>query len=127
MHDVIGRTLTVANDPRLIGQSKYVIVVIGTPVDEHLNPTYHAMRRFFTQQIFPSLSDNQCLILRSTVFPGTTTRLGELVTQAGKRVRVAFCPERVAEGKAMHELTELPQIVSGCDPEAKGNGCRVVW
>jgi UDP-N-acetyl-D-mannosaminuronic acid dehydrogenase len=119
LRDVIGRTLSVANDPRLIGQSKYVIVVIGTPVDEHLNPTFHAMRRFFTQQILPSLSDDQCLILRSTVFPGTTMRLGELVAQAGRRVRVAFCPERVAEGKAMHELTELPQIVSGCDPDAE--------
>jgi UDP-N-acetyl-D-mannosaminuronic acid dehydrogenase len=119
LRDVIGRTLSVANDPQLIGQSKYVIVVIGTPVDEHLNPTFHAMRRFFTQEILPSVSDDQCLILRSTVFPGTTMRLGELVAQAGRRVRVAFCPERVAEGKAMHELTELPQIVSGCDPEAE--------
>jgi UDP-N-acetyl-D-mannosaminuronic acid dehydrogenase len=119
LRDVIGRTLSVANDPRLIGQSRHVIVVIGTPVDEHLNPTYHAMRRFFVRQILPELKDGQCLILRSTVFPGTTTRLGELVAQSGRQVRVAFCPERVAEGKAMHELTELPQIVSGCDPEAE--------
>ena len=31
----------------------------------------------------------------------------------GKKLDVAFCPERIAEGKAMTELYELPQIVSG--------------
>ncbi|MGH3040226.1 MAG: UDP binding domain-containing protein, partial [Gaiellaceae bacterium] len=30
----------------------------------------------------------------------------------------AFCPERIAEGQAMRELRELPQIVSGRTPRA---------
>ena len=54
LRDVIGRTLSVANDPRLIGQSKYVIVVIGTPVDEHLNPTYHACAGFSPSRSSPA-------------------------------------------------------------------------
>jgi UDP-N-acetyl-D-mannosaminuronic acid dehydrogenase len=33
-------------------------------------------------------------------------------------LQIAFCPERVAQGKAIEELTELPQIVSGCDQRA---------
>ena len=37
----------VANDPTLVSRARHVIVVIGTPVDEHLNPTFHTMRRFF--------------------------------------------------------------------------------
>src|SRR5262249_723140 len=41
---VIGRRLEVANDPALVSQSRAVIVITGTPVDEHLNPTFHAMR-----------------------------------------------------------------------------------
>ena len=31
-------------------------------------------------------------------------------------VDVAFCPERIAEGKAMEELFTLPQIVVRPDP-----------
>jgi len=31
---------------------------------------------------------------------------------------VAYCPERIAQGYAIRELDELPQIVSGCTPEA---------
>ncbi len=119
LRDVIGRNLVVANDRSLIPKAKYVIIVIGTPVDEHLNPTFHSMHRVFVQQMLPLLVDGQCVILRSTVYPGTTSKLADLVAESGRDVRVAFCPERVAEGKAMHELTEFPQIVSGCDPTAE--------
>jgi UDP-N-acetyl-D-mannosaminuronic acid dehydrogenase len=117
LRTVIGRTLTVANDPTLVGRARFVVVVIGTPVDAHLNPTFHMMRRFLSS-IVPHLVDGQCLILRSTVYPGTTSRVRELIAASTKNVHVAFCPERVAEGRAMIELAELPQIVSGYDPEA---------
>ena len=114
---VIGKTLHVANDPTLVGKARNVVVVIGTPVDEHLNPTFHTIRRFFAETL-PLLVDGQCLILRSTVYPGTTEKVRAMVAASGKRLHVAFCPERVAQGKAMEELSELPQIVSGCDETA---------
>jgi UDP-N-acetyl-D-mannosaminuronic acid dehydrogenase len=114
---VIGRTLEVTAEPDVVSQSRAVVVVIGTPVDEHLNPTFHTIRRFF-QRIIPYLRDGQCVVLRSTVYPGTTEKVAQLIAQSGKQVRVAFCPERVAEGKAMEELVSLPQIVSGMDDEA---------
>ena len=94
-----------------------MVVVIGTPVDEHLNPTFHSMRKFFAATL-PRMVDGQCLILRSTVFPGTTEKVRDMVAATGKRLHVAFCPERVAQGKAIEELTALPQIVSGCDETA---------
>lgn len=118
LREVIGKTLDVADDPTLVERSEFVIVVIGTPVDEHLNPTFHTIRRSF-QKIIPHLRNGQCLVLRSTVYPGTTEKIHAMIRKAGLDVRVAFCPERVAEGKAMEELTELPQIVSGVDPEAE--------
>ena len=117
LREVLGRTLHVANDASLVSRSLFVVVVIGTPVDEHLNPKFHTIRRFF-QGLLPYLRDGQCIVLRSTVYPGTTMKVHELITSLGRDVHVAFCPERVAEGKAMEELTELPQIVSGTDPKA---------
>lgn len=117
LREVIGRSLHVANDPELVSRSQFVVVVIGTPVDEHLNPKFNTIRRFF-QGILPYLRDGQCIVLRSTVYPGTTMKVDELIASLGRDVHVAFCPERVAEGKAMEELTELPQIVSGTDAKA---------
>ena len=110
--EVIGRNLEVGTDPQLVTRSRDVVVVIGTPVDEHLNPTFHTMRRFFVNLV-PHLIDGQTVILRSTVAPGTTAKIHALLATTGLDLRVAFCPERVAEGHALEEFATLPQIVSG--------------
>lgn len=118
LREVVGRSLVLDDQPEMVSRSRFVVVVIGTPVDEHLNPTFHTMRRFF-EGLLPHLRDGQCVVLRSTVYPGTSAKVGQMVAATGKDVAVAFCPERVAEGKAMEELVVLPQIVSGCDERAE--------
>jgi UDP-N-acetyl-D-mannosaminuronic acid dehydrogenase len=35
------------------------------------------------------------------------------LAERGRHIDVAFCPERIAEGRAMSELFSLPQLVSG--------------
>ena len=115
--EVINKNLIVDDDPTLISRSRIVVVIIGTPVDEHLNPTFHKIHRFFVSMM-PYFVDGQCIILRSTVYPGTTEKVDALVRASGRRIHVAFCPERIAQGCAMRELVELPQIVAGCDDEA---------
>jgi UDP-N-acetyl-D-mannosaminuronic acid dehydrogenase len=37
----------------------------------------------------------------------------ELLRRNDKKTRVSFCPERIAEGKAMEELSCLPQVIAG--------------
>jgi UDP-N-acetyl-D-mannosaminuronic acid dehydrogenase len=97
--------------PEVVGTAEHVVVVIGTPVDEHLNPKQTAITRALGG-CADYLRDGQLLILRSTVFPGVTALVEKMVAGLGLQVDVAFCPERIAEGKAMTELFELPQIVS---------------
>jgi UDP-N-acetyl-D-mannosaminuronic acid dehydrogenase len=104
--------LEVSSDPEMIGRAEHVVVVIGTPVDEHLNPDIGAVSEAVVN-VLDHLADGQLLVLRSTVYPGVTAKVEELVERSGKNVDVAFCPERIAEGRALVELYELPQIVSG--------------
>jgi UDP-N-acetyl-D-mannosaminuronic acid dehydrogenase len=92
-----------------------VVVVIGTPVDEHLNPNQTAIPKALGG-CAPFLRDGQLLVLRSTVFPGVTALVEKMVAGLGVSIEVAFCPERIAEGKAMTELFSLPQIVSARSP-----------
>jgi UDP-N-acetyl-D-mannosaminuronic acid dehydrogenase len=80
-------------------------------VDEHLNPQQLVISRALSG-CAEHLRDGQLLVLRSTVFPGSTALVEKLIADLGLRIEVAFCPERIAEGKAMTELFELPQIVS---------------
>src|SRR6201997_2450403 len=105
-----GRLMASA-DPSIVGSAENVVVVIGTPVDEHLNPNQTAIPKALGG-CAPFLRDGQLLILRSTVFPGVTALVEKMVAGFGVQIEVAFCPERIAEGKAMTELFELPQIVS---------------
>jgi UDP-N-acetyl-D-mannosaminuronic acid dehydrogenase len=104
-------------DPSVLSETEVVIVVIGTPVDEHLNPDAEAVPKAVCE-IEPYLRDGQLLILRSTVYPGVTRIVDNRLKGLGRSLHVAFCPERIAEGAALSELYELPQIVSGCSDEA---------
>ena len=55
-------------------------------------------------------------VLRSTVRVGTTRTLAEPILKAsGKNYALAMAPERTIEGKALAELSSLPQIVGGID------------
>ena len=108
---IAGGHLIATTDPGVVATAEHVVVVIGTPVDEHLNPDQHAIPRALAG-CAEFLRDGQLLILRSTVYPGVTALVEKMVARLGCSVEVAFCPERIAEGKAMTELFELPQIIS---------------
>jgi UDP-N-acetyl-D-mannosaminuronic acid dehydrogenase len=103
--------LTLSLDAKTICETETVIFIIGTPVDRHLNPEFEEMRDIVAGYL-PYFRDGQLLVLRSTVYPGISEKLRHWLHLEGKKVEIAFCPERIAEGFAMKELTELPQIVS---------------
>ncbi len=113
--------LTVAADA--VRDQDVVLVTIGTPVDEYLDPDIRTFDRVI-DDVVQWMGDGQLLMIRSTVFPGVTERLARRVANRGIKAHVAYCPERIAQGYALRELTELPQIVSGCTPEAEQMATR---
>jgi UDP-N-acetyl-D-mannosaminuronic acid dehydrogenase len=91
-----------------------IILTVGTPVDEHLNPQLSSVYSVI-DQIRPFLRNGQVMILRSTLFPGTSEKISQRLTAWNLDVGVSFCPERIAQGKALEESRQLPQIISGSD------------
>jgi UDP-N-acetyl-D-mannosaminuronic acid dehydrogenase len=110
--------LVFSASPDRISVGGPVIVTIGTPIDEFLNPVRRVVQDCIDAML-PSLADCQLLVLRSTVFPGTTDWLASYLAAKGRNLKVAFCPERVVQGYGLKELREMPQIVSGTTPEAE--------
>ncbi len=110
------KLLSVDTKPSAISKARIVILVVGTPVDKYLNPQFADLDRTIAQY-FKHFRDGQVLMLRSTIFPGTTERLQRHFDKKKLKVSVAFCPERVVEGKAIHEIQTMPQIVSGFNQE----------
>jgi UDP-N-acetyl-D-mannosaminuronic acid dehydrogenase len=109
--------LSATLDGRALGTAEAIVVVIGTPVDEYHNPDVGAVLRAL-DGASGHLVDGQLLVLRSTIYPGVTALAEKRMAQLGKAVDVVFCPERIAEGRALDELGSLPQIVSGRNPRA---------
>jgi UDP-N-acetyl-D-mannosaminuronic acid dehydrogenase len=101
-----------------------IIVTIGTPIDEFLNPVRKVVQDCF-DEMADYLADGQLVVLRSTVFPGTTEWLAGHLQARGRKLKVAFCPERVVQGNGLEELREMPQIVSGTTPEAERDAVRL--
>ena len=106
------KKLLVSDNPGVISESEHIIIIIGTPIDEFLNPRLQDIHRTL-KELQQYLRPGQTIILRSTIYPGTTRLVKNLVKN--KNIKVAFAPERVAQGYAMEELKTLPQIVSGVD------------
>jgi UDP-N-acetyl-D-mannosaminuronic acid dehydrogenase len=100
-----------SDDPHVVADAEHVVVVVGTPVDEHLNPDPKFVLRAIEEMV-DELRDGQLLVLRSTVYPGVTAMVERTLAKSGRKIDVSFCPERIAEGRALVELRELPQIVS---------------
>jgi UDP-N-acetyl-D-mannosaminuronic acid dehydrogenase len=109
--------LVLSAEASIMERAEVVIVVIGTPVDEFLGPSMTIFERTVAE-IAPHVRDGALIVLRSTVYPGTTEYVAQRLEVHGRHVDVAFCPERIAEGHALEELRTLPQIIGADDDVA---------
>jgi UDP-N-acetyl-D-mannosaminuronic acid dehydrogenase len=110
--------LELTTEPDVIRRTDQVVVVIGTPIDEFLNPSMTIFERT-VGELAPHLRAGALVVLRSTVYPGTSEFVAAALARLGRQVAVVFCPERIAEGHALEELATLPQII-GADDDASG-------
>jgi UDP-N-acetyl-D-mannosaminuronic acid dehydrogenase len=116
--------LELSANAEILGQTDVVVLVIGTPIDEFMNPSTRVFERV-VDELAPHLRHHPLVILRSTVYPGTTEYVEQRLCQMGVQADVAFCPERVAEGYALEEIRSLPQLVGANDDGAFGRASAI--
>lgn len=114
-----GRLTVHASPTEAVPDADAIVLALGTPLAEDLRPDYTQIRAAIAE-LAPHLRPGQLLVQRSTVSPGTLLKvvrpyLRELLPEKADRLLLAACPERIAEGKAMVELANLPEIVGGVD------------
>lgn len=108
---------------------QYIILTLGTPVDENMNPSYSQINSAL-HTLMPYFKKGQTLILRSTVSPGTTNYVKQIIEDKkeftiGKDFFLAFCPERIAEARAIEEIKTIPQIIGGIDKESSSRAVHL--
>lgn len=108
--------------PEILPTAGAIILTLGTPMSDNFIPDVTQITGFL-DKFSKYLKKGQILILRSTVTPGTTEYLGRFLKEkygwvVGKDIYLAYCPERIAEGKAVEELYEIPQIIGTIDDKS---------
>ena len=103
------------------GLASTFIITVGTHLKKNSKkPNLNEIKKS-SQEIGKILEKNDLVILRSTLPVGCTRgivipnieKISKL--KAGKDFYVSFAPERTAEGKALIELRQNPQIIGGFD------------
>jgi len=115
--------LFVTTDIFQTASARNIIITVGTPLMSHIETDLRQIEHVL-HDIIEHLQENQNIILRSTVAPGTTNFVKKYLEQktsfqVGRSIFLSFCPERLAEGKALRELRELPQIIGAEDPKSE--------
>ena len=99
-----------------VKKSKYIIICIGTPINNQLNPNLKNFVNFF-YDLRKYLNKNHIIIIRSSVYPGVSNKVYKVIKNRCKNL--SYCPERIVQGKAIVELPKLSQIISGKNTRAK--------
>ncbi|WP_433136283.1 nucleotide sugar dehydrogenase [Actinomadura nitritigenes] len=108
--------LRVTTDYAPVGEVDVVIIAVGTPVRG--TELVDAQLRGACEQLAARLCPGQLVLLKSTVPPGVSRKfVAPLLEGGGLKAGVdfglAFCPERLSEGRALHELRTFPIAVGG--------------
>ena len=99
-----------------VKMSKYIIICIGTPINNQLNPQLKNFLNFF-YNLKKFLNKNHIIIIRSSVYPGICDKVFDIIKS--KCVNLSYCPERIVQGKAIVELPKISQIILGKNNKAK--------
>ncbi|WP_059017473.1 nucleotide sugar dehydrogenase [Mycobacterium sp. M26] len=123
--------LKATTDFGAIADNDFVIVTVGTPLGPDFEPIVDDIKAA-AQAVGEHLRAGHLVILKSTVPPDTTEKLVRPILEeasalkAGVDFGLAFCPERLAEGQAIHELTSIPVVVGAVD-ERSARACSTLW
>lgn len=97
-----------------IKNSEFIIITVGTPITEKKKPNMNYVFKVI-DEIKKYLNNNQSIILRSTIYPGTSLKFIKKLRKINLKTKVSYCPERVAQGKSIYEIENLTQIISSED------------
>jgi UDP-N-acetyl-D-mannosaminuronic acid dehydrogenase len=104
--------------------SDVVAIMIGTPVDGEGNPRVDDILSFVQYELCEHIGHkNKLIILRSTVAPGTTELIKNLIEKEtglveSRDFHLVFAPERVAQGVGISESRKFPQLIGAFSDES---------
>lgn len=120
--NVTAKRLYATTDFSFIKEADIIIITVGTPLERNFEPDLTQIIAASTE-VSKYLKIGQLVILKSTIPPYTTESIVKpLLEKSGLRigedVGLTYCPERLAEGKAISEFQTIPIIVGGINEKS---------
>ncbi|OWZ85058.1 nucleotide sugar dehydrogenase [Natranaerobius trueperi] len=100
-----------------------IVVTVGAPVYNG-QVDYEPIKKV-SKEIGKNLKKDDLVLFRSTVVPGTTEGIVREILEresgftAGVDFDLAYSSERIAEGKAFHEFSDMPTLVAGVTDKSR--------
>jgi UDP-N-acetyl-D-mannosaminuronic acid dehydrogenase len=120
LRQVCSKNLHLMDLAEAVASGDIIVICVGTPTAPNGKPIFSDLKKV-TESIGRALEPGKAVIVRSTVLPGTTERIirpnleKPRHLRSGKDFALAYCPERLVEGKALAELENVPHIVGAAD------------
>ncbi|WP_022928925.1 nucleotide sugar dehydrogenase [Patulibacter americanus] len=107
----------VTGDVAEAARAKHIVLTLGTPSFSHIEIDVGQIRSVL-DDLLPHLREGHCIVLRSTIAPGTTEFVAGYLEMhrgftVGRDLFVAHVPERIAASRFFAEISTLPCIVGG--------------
>lgn len=122
-HEFDNTDITFTHDLKVLGEARFFIVAVPTPIDEHNTPDLKPLLAA-SQSVGSVLKKGDYVVFESTVYPGCTEEdcVPVLEKLSGLKMNsdfyVGYSPERINPGDREHTLTKIKKVVSGSTPEA---------
>ncbi len=99
------------------------IIAVGTPTDEKDGSVNLSFIKNAITQLYPHLSDNAMIIVKSTVPPGTSKVLADLIRKGKPELKFHMVsnPEFLREGSAIQDFFAADRIVIGSESKYAKN------
>ncbi len=118
------KNISFCEDISELDSAEVILICVGTPLVDGLADLSNLTNVF--ESLSQTLTTEKLIMVKSTVPPGTTNRLGCLMNNSKLNHQIAFSPERLAEGQALEDLRKLPIITGGVN-EKSTNSATKFW
>lgn len=121
--DFEGCDISFTYDVNELRKTKFLIVCVPTPVDDHSVPDLKPLM-LASETVGNVLKKGDYVVFESTTYPGCTEEdcLPVIEKKSGLKVvedfKIGYSPERINPGDKLHTIETVYKVVSGCDDES---------
>jgi UDP-N-acetyl-D-galactosamine dehydrogenase len=114
--------LSFSSDPAILSESRFIIVTVPTPIDDHKNPDLTPLVKA-SEMIGRHIKPGTTVVYESTVYPGCTEEDCLPLIERGSGLKwktdffAGYSPERINPGDKEHTVEKIKKVVSGDVPE----------